>query len=525
MADLVDLGERRMQRRSAESELWKPLTPGAESEFRVDLERLRFAPSFARLADVTQVVSSGAIGGVVHNRLTHSIKVTAIARAISVGLDQIADSGLVDQLGGLDHVVTQSGAVAHDLGHPPFGHLGERTLDRLGRERFGLGDGFEGNAQTFRVMTELEMHGPGFDGLNLTAATRAAVLKYPWGRFQVPYPHPSTWPAMPRGAGHGYDAPGSAKFGAYVPDLAEMTEVIDILGMAPGRQTLECSVMDLADDIAYSLHDLEDFHRSGVLQFSPISSEFRTWLADPVRLSLLPDAELERMGRTPATGLEILRRRLADKDGWVYDNDAFVEAVRIVGDEFVDGILTIPYDGSMAADRALSGFLGQWIDHFISSVRILASFRGEHLPPEMPIERAPLVSVHPLAWHQIQVLKFVHQYFVLHRPDLALLQRGQAGVLNQLVHTFDEWLSDRSDAIRAPKRLLDLVQTAEVGYQRVREEHPDLLEGRTGATEVARMARGRGIIDFVAGLSDTQAIAHARRLGPSDGLLWSSGLL
>jgi dGTPase len=107
-------------------------------------------------------------------------------------------------------VVVQAAATAHDLGHPPFGHLGERVLDRLARERFGLADGFEGNAQTFRVLTELEVLGPGSQGLNLTAATRAAVLKYPWACFHYPDPHPVDWPIPPRGAGHARGTAGAA---------------------------------------------------------------------------------------------------------------------------------------------------------------------------------------------------------------------------------------------------------------------------------------------------------------------------
>lgn len=164
---------------------------GHESQFRTDLERIRFAQSFARLAQVTQVITARATGGVLHNRLTHTIKVTAVARAIAVRVLRTCERDALRSLGGLDHVVVQAAAQAHDLGHPPFGHLGERVLDRLARDRFGLVDGFEGNAQTFRILTELEVHGPGDQGLNLTAAVRAAVLKYPWGRFRVPDPHPS----------------------------------------------------------------------------------------------------------------------------------------------------------------------------------------------------------------------------------------------------------------------------------------------------------------------------------------------
>ena len=94
--------------------------------------------------------------------------------------------------------MVEAAALAHDLGHPPFGHLGEQVLDRLARQRLGLPDGFEGNAQSYRIVTSIELHGPSGTGLDLTAAVRAAILKYPWTRRDYPDPHPSG--AVPRAA-------------------------------------------------------------------------------------------------------------------------------------------------------------------------------------------------------------------------------------------------------------------------------------------------------------------------------------
>lgn len=514
----------RSRRARPETRSSRPLSSGYESEFRVDLERLRFAPSFSRLAEVTQVVTATSTPGVVHNRLTHTIKVSAVARAIAVGLWNSSDHELLDRLGGLDHVVTQAAAVAHDLGHPPFGHLGERVLDRLARSRFGLRDGFEGNAQTFRIITELEVLGPGDEGLNLTTAVRAAVLKYPWGRFHWPDPHPSSWPEPPRGAAVGPRRSPSddlslggvpAKFSAYVPDLAELIDVLGAFpGLAPGRQTLECAVMDLADDIAYSLHDLEDFHRSGVLQYSLVSAELREWASNRGELAAIDDAELRERARRPGTGLERLRRRLLDKDGWVFDEDAFAAAVSSIGEEFVDGVLAVPHDGSMAADRAISAFTGSWIDRLISSVRLVAD----------PPVRGSTVSLSTLAWHQVSVLKFVHQYFVLNRPDLAMQQRGQAAALTRLVSGYDDWLSDVHDAPRAPRRLIDLVQTATAGYRRTAREHPEWLDHQTDEAALARMARGRGILDYVASLTDEQSFDQGMRMDGAGGRLWAGGV-
>jgi dGTPase len=492
-----------------------PYAPG-ESEFRSDLERIRFSHSFSRLAEVTQVVAANATSGVVHNRLTHSIKVTAVARAIAVRLLRTEDRELLRRLGGLDHVVVQAAANAHDLGHPPFGHLGERALDRLARERFGLADGFEGNAQTFRILSELEVHGPGDEGLNLTAATRAAVLKYPWARFALPDPHPTTWAEPPRGAGQGAGGSGAAKFSSYLVDLAEMQSVLAAFpALPPGRQTLECSVMDLADDIAYSLHDVEDFHRSGVLQFSPVSGEFRSWMEDRGALAAMDLPALTAAGRQPGAGLERLRRRLQARESWVFDEATFVEALTTVGEEFVDGVLATPYDGSMAGDRAISGFVSRWIEQLISSVTV---------DPDPPV-RSGYVRMSARAWHEVSVLKFVNTYFILDRPDLAMFQRGQERTITHLVKGFDDWLSDRGDAGRAPRRLLDLVNAATYGYERIAATHPEWLDGRTGDVELARMGRGRGIIDFVSSLTDAQAAAFAATLTGTSGLLWTNGSL
>ena len=134
--------------------------PG-EDEFRVDIERIRFSPFFSRLASVTQVIPQAGSGTVIHNRLTHSLKVSAVARSIAITLINAdeATRDTVSRLGGCDPVVVQAAAAAHDLGHPPFGHLGEKELDRVSRQVLRLNDGFEGNAQTFRILTALEKIG------------------------------------------------------------------------------------------------------------------------------------------------------------------------------------------------------------------------------------------------------------------------------------------------------------------------------------------------------------------------------
>ena len=251
-----------------------------------------------------------------------------------------------------------------------------------------------------------------------------------------------------------------------------------------------------------------------MLQFSPVSGEFRSWVAERRALAAMSDSELVLMGRWPGAGLEQLRRRLIDKDDWMFDEETFADAVTIIGDEFVDGVLAAPYDGSMMADRAISGFVSRWIDHFITSVVL------QRDPPV----RSAYVTLSPDSWHEVSVLKFVHQYFILDRPDLAMFQRGQTRTIEALVIGFDDWLSDRLDAPKAPRRLIDLVRIATEGYERVTRDHPDWFAGATSPAELARMGRGRGIADFVSSLTDQQAVAFADRLGGARELLWTTGV-
>src|SRR4051794_10510434 len=233
------MGEAREARRSA-----TPSGDLAASPFRADRDRIVASPFFARLGGVTQVVSASG-SGLLHNRLTHSLKVAMVARAVverfAVDAETVA---ALDKLGGCDPDVVEAAALAHDLGHPPFGHLGERVLDQIARNRLNIPDGFEGNAQSYRIVTSTEIRGDATIGLNLTNAVRAAILKYPWTRhgdqrFMDP---------PPRGAAPLPDDPagGSAKFGAY------LTEVDDLLAarapfsgrVADWQQTVEASVMD-----------------------------------------------------------------------------------------------------------------------------------------------------------------------------------------------------------------------------------------------------------------------------------------
>jgi dGTPase len=469
------------------------VAPGdlAGSPFRVDRDRIVSSPFFARLAGVTQVISPGGAGLLVHNRMTHSLKVAQIARAIAERT--VADkSDLSIKLGGCDPDVVEAAALAHDLGHPPFGHLGERVLDQLARQRLRLVDGFEGNAQSYRIVTSTEIRGQATIGLNLTNAVRAAILKYPWTRHD----EPRLMDPPPRGAAAPPDDPdgGSAKFGAYATEAGDMRAArAPFAGrIADWQQTVEASVMDTADDIAYAIHDLEDVHRVGVLQQGAVATELMAWQRWGTR------TDLTRAGGA----IESLRRQLHRKDGWTADDEAFAAAIELVRAELVDGLLARPFDGSLEAEAQVAAFSATWTRRLVESVELTGQ----------PAIRSGHVQLSTAQWHEVQILKFVQNRFVLDRPDLALHQRGQARLLASLVEALLAWLTDPDEAQRIPSRLRDLVELADAELP---EDTPHRLA----------QARGRAVIDFVAGLTDNQAVGLMDALSGRSRQLWTDAFV
>jgi dGTPase len=210
-----------------------PKRPG-RTHFQRDRARVLHSSALRRLAAKTQAQQVGA-SDFPRTRLTHSLECAQIGRDLGAAL-------------GCDPDVVDAACLAHDLGHPPFGHNGEAALARLAGQDGELAcGGFEGNAQSLRLLTRLEPKVPGA-GLNLTRATLDATLKYPWTETAD-------------GASHRKYAASHRKYGAYESDISVFEWIR--FGAPVGRPCLEAQVMDWADDVAYSVHDLEDGLHAG----------------------------------------------------------------------------------------------------------------------------------------------------------------------------------------------------------------------------------------------------------------------
>lgn len=240
--------------------------------FERDRARVVHAAASRRLAAKTQV-HGPQMDDFVRNRLTHSLEVAQVARDLARALGSEPD-------------LPETAALAHDLGHPPFGHNGERSLAAFATDC----GGFEGNAQTLRLLTRLEAKSFAADGrsagLNLTRATLDACVKYPWSREH----------AVPPSGTHADGSPRLVvKFGVYDDDRP----IFDWLraGVDHDRQCFEAQVMDLADDVAYSVHDVEDGIVAGSIDLGRLDTD-AVWAT--VRRWYLPDVRDDQLDATLA---------------------------------------------------------------------------------------------------------------------------------------------------------------------------------------------------------------------------------
>ena len=381
------------------------------SPFGRDRARVLHSASFRRLAGKTQVVAPDE-DDVPRTRLTHSLEVAQIARDIGEKLG--CDADLVDLAG-----------LAHDIGHPPFGHNGETALDAVGQ----AAGGFEANAQNLRLLTRLELKVLTADGLtaglNLTRASLDAVIKYPWPRPEA-----------------------GGKFGLYADDAGIFAWIRP--DVAAGSRCLEAQVMDWADDVAYSVHDVEDGVGSGRIDLAR--------LGDAGERAAVAQAAAAYSGEAPAD-LELVLTELlalpAVAAGLAVEGPTAGAALKTVTSELTGRFVT----GAVAATRAASG-------------------------PE-PLHRYDCDLIVPrLLRAEVALLKAMALRYVMADPARRAIQLREQEMLTELVHVMTERGADALDPL-------------------FRHHY------RAAADDAARL---RVVIDQVSLLTDAQAVGRHRRL-------------
>ncbi|MDF0659275.1 MULTISPECIES: dGTP triphosphohydrolase [unclassified Rhizobium] len=406
-------------------------TRDQRTEFERDRDRLLYSSAFHRLAGITQIVRAGE-ANVFHTRQQHSIKVAQVGRRLAQKL--LKEQPEEAAFRGLDPEVVEAACIAHDLGHPPFGHIGEHTLNELVIKNDD--DGFEGNAQSFRIITKLAIRFPDVDGIDMTRATLAACLKYPWYRQKT--------------------GKAAKKWSVYRSE-AEDFDFARAHHRGHSEKTLEAELMDWADDVAYSVHDLEDFHRCNALPWQKVFAEKEKIIAHALGGSM---GKLEK-----------------ERVNSAYD--------RLKG--FLEGtyseLLSEPYEGAREQREQLRRMTSQLIGTYINSIKINPD-RSSNVAVEFDQDRVD----------EVRILKQITRDYIIGSPTLAAQQYGQQKIIRDL---FDALTSSPESATGYPTFL----------PVRLRYLRP-----------MAGTSPARFVSDCISSLSEAEAVAlHSRLTGSVTG--------
>ncbi len=441
-----------------------------------DVGRIRYSASLLRLSGVSQVTTPDPQVLRRHDRLTHTLKVAGLAREIANDLvrEAISPEGegsealrIILAYGGLDVSACEAGGLGHDLGHAPFAHTSQKILDSWLSE---VGDscGFEGNAQSIRVVTRLEPRKTEVAGLGLTAVTLGAMQKYPWTRDR----------SIDKRC---------HKFSVYLQD-AEALELgqqclpeplRDNRQMHENRQTLEAAIVELADDITYAVHDVQDFVEAGILDFAGIARDVGS-ISGVLCNSDTPFNPHSVTGKDHR--FLNMAADLAIKHPSIFD-------AHLLGSHF------------MSIQTWMEKIDFSWDDTYDSIAKLRESFSNviatilDGVKVYDPYEKAEsAILPSKSGWNYLQAMKLIGRYYAIESPAVARQEKSNQSALSALLDTLLDWaISSREHSL--PRPLNEYV--AQIDQPLPRDDGPELR---------------RAIVDFVCGLTDNLCLTMAAEL-------------
>lgn len=445
---------------------------GARTEIERDYDRILFSTPVRRLADKTQVFPLDKNDSV-RNRLTHSHEVSNLARSIGVALVYDGKSKIPKDDQAKRDLPSMLAAIglAHDLGNPPFGHQGEKAIGSWFKENAamaldfesteGVGTiemqrmksdylNFEGNAQTFRILTKLQILNDEF-GLNVCCGTLAALMKYPVTSELVSDKSKAT-----------------KKFGCFHSELVCLDEVFNVTGLIKGVRHPLAYIMEASDDIAYSVLDAEDAVKKGLVSYSDIISYLTaTYPEDKMIKEIVDKAEKRHIvhrdhNLSPAELNDISTQMFR-----VFAIGAMISAVIAAFEENYDSIMNGKFDGDLIGS-----------------------------------------STAKLACKGLKDFSFKHAF--VHRSVLAIELQGY-NVIQSLMDMMWDAIAARGDPLVVVGRDSEANVFQRYVYNRLSENYRRIFEDRNNHLPL-NYKRSQLLADMISGMTDSYAVSLQQEL-------------